>query len=270
MDEQRVGFVGAGNMAMALLSGLIRAGRVTPTHIRVSDVDPAKTRDAAQRHGVGVASDNRELAAWASVLIFAVKPQSLPVVLDECGSFVTPQCLVVSVAAGVRSSSLADVLPAGTRLVRAMPNTPALVGAGVTALSATPTATSADLALARSLFDAVGRTVIVEEKHMDAVTGLSGSGPAFVMVVIEALADGGVASGLSRDTALLLATQTVLGSAQLLLESGDHPAQWKDRVTSPGGTTSAGLEALEAGRLRHTMAQAVQQATRRAHELGSK
>lgn len=268
--DQRIGFVGAGNMALALLRGMIRAGRVAPAQIKLSDVDTAKSRQAADLHGVGVASDNRELAQWATVLILAVKPQSLPAVLDECGSFVTQQCLVISVAAGVRSESLARALPPGSRLVRAMPNTPALVGAGITALSATPTATATDLELARSLFDAVGRSVIVDEKHMDAVTGLSGSGPAFVMLVIEALADGGVHSGLTRDTALLLATQTVLGSAQLLLESGDHPAQWKDRVTSPGGTTSAGLEALEAGRLRHTVARAVQQATRRARELGSK
>src|SRR5688572_18756807 len=126
MDEQRVGFVGAGNMAVALLSGLIRAGRVKPTQIRVTDVDNEKSREAAQRHGVGVASHNQELAGWATVLILAVKPQSLPAVLDECGSSVTPQCLVVSVAAGVRSASLASLLPAGTRLVRAMPNTPAL------------------------------------------------------------------------------------------------------------------------------------------------
>lgn len=270
MEQHRIGFVGAGNMAMALLRGLIRGGRAVPAQIRVSDVDPVKSQEAATSHGVGVAGNNRDLAQWSTVLILAVKPQALPAVLDECGAALTDQSLVISVAAGIRSASLAAALPSGTRLIRAMPNTPALVGAGITALSTTLTATAADMALARSLFDAVGRTVVVAETHMDAVTGLSGSGPAYVMVIIEALADGGVRAGLSRDTALLLATQTVLGSAQLLLDSGDHPAEWKDRVTSPGGTTSAGLEALERGRLRYTLAHAVQQATERARELGSK
>jgi pyrroline-5-carboxylate reductase len=270
MEAQRIGFVGAGNMALALLRGLLRAGCVTKEQIRISDVDQAKCEQCRAAYGVGVAESNQELARWSSVLILAVKPQSLPNALRDSAPSLNPNALVISVAAGVRSSSLADALPPGTRLIRAMPNTPALVGAGVTALSATPTASAEDMLLARSLFDAVGRTVIVDEGHMDAVTGLSGSGPAYVMVIIEALADGGVRAGLARDTALLLATQTVLGSAQLLLDSGEHPAQWKDRVTSPGGTTSAGLAAIEAGRLRHTLALAVEQATRRARELGAK
>ena len=270
MQDHRIGFLGAGNMALALLRGLIRAGRVTPAQIKISDLDGLKRDDIAAKHGVSVAHHNQELAQWSSVLVLAVKPQSLPAALGECSGALNDQALVISVAAGVRCSTLASLLPAGARLIRAMPNTPALVGAGATALSASPTATAKDMELARSLFDAVGRTVLVDETHMDAVTGLSGSGPAYVMLVIEALADGGVRAGLTRETALLLATQTVLGSAQLLLDSGDHPAQWKDRVTSPGGTTSAGLEALESGRVRHTLARAVQQATRRARELGTK
>jgi len=180
------------------------------------------------------------------------------------------ETLVISVAAGVRCATIAAALPPGTRIVRAMPNTPALIGAGATALSGGPTSTLADRELARQLFDAVGRTVLVDEAQMDAVTGLSGSGPAYVMLVIEALADGGVRAGLSRETASLLATQTVLGSAQLLLASGDHPAEWKDRVMSPGGTTSAGIEALEAGRLRHTLMRAVHEATLRSRELGAR
>jgi pyrroline-5-carboxylate reductase len=269
MQQHQIGFVGAGNMAAALLQGLVRAGSVQPEHIRVSDVDGAKRDQLANRHGVGTASNNRELAAWATILILAVKPQSLPVALGECAEGLNPRALVVSVAAGVRCAQLAAALPATARLVRAMPNAPAFVAAGATALCAGPNATPADLELARSLFDAVGRSVVVDETHMDAVTGLSGSGPAYVMVVIEALADGGVRAGLPRDTAFFLAAQTVLGSARLLLDSGDHPAQWKDRVTSPGGTTSAGLEAIEAGRLRHTLIRAVRLATLRAKELGS-
>ena len=270
MKDQRIGFIGAGNMASALLRGLIRAGRLTPGQIKISEVDQVKRDQCAQSHGVSVASSNRELAAWASVLLLAVKPQSLPAVLAECAPSVHPGALVLSIAAGVRCATIAAALPAGTRIVRAMPNTPALVGAGATAVCGGPGATSADLELARSLFDAVGRSVLVDETHMDAVTGLSGSGPAYVMLIIEALADGGVRAGLSRDTAQLLATQTVLGSAQLLLESGEHPAVWKDRVMSPGGTTAAGLAALEAGRLRSTLARAVEHATRRAGELGSR
>jgi pyrroline-5-carboxylate reductase len=269
MQEQRIGFIGAGNMAGALLRGLLRAGRVTPGQVAFTEIDPDRRERYAQTHGVRAAASNAELAEWASLLILAVKPQSLPAVLGECAARLNPRALVLSIAAGVRTATLAQALPVGTRVVRAMPNTPALVGAGATALCAGPGATAADLALAGSLFDAVGRTVQVEEHQMDVVTGLSGSGPAYVMLVIEALADGGVAAGLSRDTAILLATQTVLGSAQLLLESGDHPAVWKDRVTSPGGTTARGLEALEAGRLRSTVARAVKWATLRARELGA-
>jgi pyrroline-5-carboxylate reductase len=270
MIEHRIGFVGAGNMAAALLKGLLRAGSWKPAQIRIVDVDAAKAARLSSEHGVSAAPGTRELASWASVLILAVKPHSMPAALGDCSPAISSDTLVISVAAGVRCATIAAALPSGTRIVRAMPNAPALVGAGATALSAGPTATATDRELARQLFDAVGRTVSVDESHMDAVTGLSGSGPAYVMVVIEALADGGVRAGLSRETALLLATQTVLGSAQLLIESGDHPAEWKDRVMSPGGTTSAGLEALEAGRLRHTLGRAVQEATRRARELGSK
>jgi pyrroline-5-carboxylate reductase len=269
MQDQRVGFVGAGNMATALLRGLLRAGRLTAEQVRFSEIDRAKREQFAKSHGVNAAATNAELGAWASVLVLAVKPQTLPGVLQEIATRLKPEVLVLSIAAGVRTSSLSQALPPETRIVRAMPNTPALVGAGATAICAGPGATSADLDLAQALFDAVGRTVRVEEQHMDAVTGLSGSGPAYIMLVIEALADGGVAAGLSRETALLLATQTVIGSAQLLLDSGDHPAQWKDRVTSPAGTTAAGLAALEAGRLRSTLARAVQHATRRSKELGT-
>ena len=270
MTEHRIGFVGAGNMAAALLEGLLRTQTLSATQIQLNDIDRAKAQACAERHGVSVASDARELARWASVLILAVKPQAMSAALADCALGITGETLVISVAAGVQCATIAAALPPGARIVRAMPNTPALVGAGATALSGSPTATLADRELARHLFDAVGRTVLVDEAQMDAVTGLSGSGPAYVMVVIEALADGGVRAGLSRETALLLATQTVLGSAQLLLASGDHPAQWKDRVMSPGGTTSAGLEAIEAGRMRYTLMRAVQEATQRSRELGAR
>ncbi len=270
MSKERIGFIGAGNMACALLRGWLRAGTVTKEQVRISDVERARREACASAHGVLAANSNAELCAWASVLVLAVKPQSMAAVLRECAPVLQPGTLVISVAAGVRTATIADALPAGTRVVRTMPNTPALVGAGATALCPGPGATEADLELSRALFDAVGRSVVVDEAHMDAVTGLSGSGPAYVMLVIEALADGGVNAGLSRETAQLLATQTVLGSAQLLLESGDHPAQWKDRVMSPAGTTAAGIAALEAGSLRATLARAVQHASQRARELGAR
>jgi pyrroline-5-carboxylate reductase len=270
MTEQRIGFVGAGNMAAALLEGLLRAGPWKAEQIQITDVEAAKAARLSSQHRVIAAADTRALASWASVLILAVKPQSMAAALAQCAPSISRDALVVSVAAGVRCATIAAALPGGTRIVRAMPNTPALVGAGATAVALSATATSRDRELALQLFDAVGRTVIVDETHMDAVTGLSGSGPAYVMVVIEALADGGVRAGLPRDTAMLLATHTVLGAAQLLLQSGDHPAEWKDRVMSPGGTTSAGLEAIEAGRLRHTLGRAVQKATQRSRELGNK
>jgi pyrroline-5-carboxylate reductase len=268
MSNDRIGFIGAGNMASALLRGWLQAQRVTPEQIRISDVDRARREACAQSHGVLVAASNPELCAWASVVVLAVKPQSLAGVLRECATSLRPDALVISIAAGMRTSTIDAGLGNRTRIVRAMPNTPALAGAGATALCAGPRATPADLDFVRSLFDAVGRSVVVDETQMDVVTGLSGSGPAYVMLVIESLADGAVAEGMSRDTALLLATQTVLGSAQLLIESGEHPAIWKDRVTSPGGTTAAGLAALESGRLRHALARAVRHATRRARELG--
>jgi pyrroline-5-carboxylate reductase len=202
-------------------------------------------------------------------LVLAVKPQVLGAVLDEAGSLVAPETLVISVAAGIPCAFVESRLRAGTRVVRAMPNTPALALRGATALSAGSAAREQDLLLAQSMFGAVGCTVVVPEGLMNAVTGLSGSGPAYVMLVIEALADGGVKVGLPRDTALLLAAQTVWGAAQLLVETGEHPAKLKDMVTSPGGTTIHGLAALEAAGVRHALIEAVERATQRAADLGA-
>lgn len=266
--RQRIGIVGAGNLACAIVHGLLGTGQVLKAELMLSDVDPSKLESARVRFDVRAAASNTEVVRFADVVLFAVKPQHLPHVLDECRASVDAQKLVISVAAGVRIATLAARLAAGTRIVRAMPNTAALAGQSATALSVGPAATADDLALSRALFDAVGKTVVLDETHLDAVTGLSGSGPAYVMLMIEALADGGVRMGLPRDVAQTLATQTLLGSAQLLFESGEHPAVWKDRVTSPGGTTAAGLAALEAAGVRHALAHAVEQATLRARELG--
>jgi pyrroline-5-carboxylate reductase len=213
--------------------------------------------------------DNHQLLRESDVVVLAVKPQVIDRVLTEVGADLRADQVLVSVAAGVPIEALEARLPPGSRVVRAMPNTPATVQAGATAIAAGTHASVDDLRLAREMFEAVGRVVVLDEALLDAVTGLSGSGPAYVMLIIEALADGGVKVGLHRDTALLLAAQTVFGSAKLLLETGEHPGRLKDMVTSPGGTAIAGLHTLESGALRKTLIDAVEVASERAAELGA-
>lgn len=267
---KKLGIVGCGNMGEALVKGLLGAGLASPSEIWVSAPHQARLDDLAKTYGVHVERDNRAVTRAADVVIFAVKPQILDGVLEQCAPEVSPEKLVISVAAGVPVSAIERRLRPPARVVRAMPNVAALVGAGATGLAAAPHATADDLALAERIFGAVGKTAVVEEALLDAVTGLSGSGPAYVFLVIEALADAGVKVGLSRHVAQDLAAQTVLGSAKLLLETRMHPGQLKDMVTSPGGTAIAGLHTLEAGGLRTTLIDAVEAATRRAKELGDR
>jgi pyrroline-5-carboxylate reductase len=269
MKTKRLGFLGAGNMAAALIQGLLH-GRVLPAdRITASDVKPERLAQLHAAHGIRTTTDNHALLRESDVLVLAVKPQVIDKVLTEIGADVRGDQLVVSVAAGVPIEALEARLPPGSRVVRAMPNTPATVGAGATAVAGGAHAREDDLRIARELFEAVGRVVVLDETLLDAVTGLSGSGPAYVMLIVEALADGGVKVGLHRDTALLLAAQTVFGSARLLLETGEHPGRLKDMVTSPGGTAIAGLHTLESGALRKTLIDAVEAATRRAAQLGA-
>ena len=268
MIQGTLGFIGAGNMAGALIRGLLHSGTVTADRVIASDVSPERLAHLEKLHGIRTMSDNHALIRESDVIVLAVKPQAMDKVLGQVARDVEPRHLVVSVAAGVPVGAIEGKLPAGTRLVRAMPNTAAIVLEGATAIAAGTHATDADIAVARAIFEAVGRVVVLDESLLDAVTGLSGSGPAYVMVMIEALADGGVKVGLHRDTALLLAAQTVYGSAKLLLETGEHPGRLKDQVTSPGGTAIAGLHTLEAGGLRRTLIDAVEAATKRAAELG--
>ena len=202
------------------------------------------------------------------MVVLATKPQVFDRVLPAVGAAVREDALVVSIAAGVSIAAIEARMPAGTRVVRTMPNTPALVDAGATAIAAGTHAAEEDVALVKRVFDSVGVTVVLDEYLLDAVTGLSGSGPAYIFLIIEALADAGVKVGLHRDSAQLLAAQTVLGSAKLLLETGEHPGRLKDMVTSPGGTAIAGLHTLEAGGLRTTLINAVESAAKRSHELG--
>jgi pyrroline-5-carboxylate reductase len=269
MNGKTIGFLGGGNMAAALIKGLLESGTVPTTRLLVSDVKRERLDHLQAAHGVRTTLDNHELARTVDVLVLSVKPQVIDKVLAEVGKDVQKDTLVVSIAAGVPIEVIEARLGEGVRVVRAMPNTPATSLAGATAISGGAHATDDDLVVARALFEAVGRVVVLEESLLDAVTGLSGSGPAYVMLIIEALADGGVKVGLHRDTALLLAAQTVYGSAKLLLDTGEHPGRLKDMVTSPGGTAIAGLHTLESGGLRKTLIDAVEVATRRSAELGA-
>jgi pyrroline-5-carboxylate reductase len=249
-----IAFLGAGNMAEALVKGLLRAGVAAPQEILLTDRRKDRLAELAARYGVRTNPDNEAAATEAAVVVLSVKPQVMNKLLGEIAPALDGAKLVISIAAGVPLAAIERKVGHGVRIVRSMPNTPALVGSGATAISPGE--------------HAVGKTVVVDEQLLDAVTGLSGSGPAYVFLVIEALSDAGVKVGLDRRTAQELAAQTVFGSAQLLIETGEHPGRLKDQVTSPGGTAIAGLHTLEAGGLRTTLMNAVESATRRSHELG--
>jgi pyrroline-5-carboxylate reductase len=265
--EGTVGFIGTGNMAEALIRGLLHAGVVTAGQVVGSEPRPERCDELKQKYKISVVPDNLSVAKRADILILSVKPQVMSKVLDEIAPVVHANALVISIAAGIPLASIEARLPKA-RVVRTMPNTPALVEAGATAIAAGGHATPEDLQAAKRIFDSVGLTVILEESQLDAVTGLSGSGPAYMFLIIEALSDAGVKVGLSRYNAQALAAQTVLGSAKLLLETGEHPGRLKDMVTSPGGTAIAGLHTLEQGGLRTTLINAVEAATKRSRELG--
>ena len=268
IQGRTVGFVGAGNMGEALIKGLVVANVVPAKSIYSADVRGERLTELAKQFGIQAAADNSDLVSRCDVVILAVKPQIMEPVLREIAPAVTRQKLLISIAAGVSTATIQSILGTYPRLIRVMPNTPALVLQGVTAIARTPGLEQDDLETAQEIFAAVGRAVVLDEEQMDAVTGLSGSGPAYVALVIEALADGGVKMGLDRATAMTLATQTVLGAAKLLAETGMHPAALKDMVSSPGGTTIAGIAALEEGGVRTTFIRAVERATLRSRELG--
>ncbi len=255
-------------MAEALIKGLIAAG-TDPKTIAVGEPSEARREHLVTTYAVKAFASGAEAVQGATTVVLAVKPHILPSVLDGISPAMAADALVISVAAGATIEGIARRLAPETRIVRAMPNTPAMVLQGATAIAGGPHATSDDLDVAARLFTAVGRCVRVPEGAMDAVTGLSGSGPAYVMLFLEALSDGGVRAGLPRDVATELAAQTLLGAATLHLETGLHPGVLKDRVTSPGGTTIAGVAALEAGGLRNAVIDAVTAATARSVALGT-
>ena len=271
LADKRIGFVGGGAMAQALASGLVATG-VPAEAVAASDPDRGRREALKAAPGIETFETNADLVARSDLVVLAVKPGLVQTVLEEVVAADrggASERLWVSIAAGVPLARLERALPKGARVVRAMPNTPALVGCGATAYTANRASSPEDRAATAALFEGVGWAwEAPQEALLDAVTGLSGSGPAYVLVFLEALGDAGVRMGLPRDAAHQLACQTVLGTARLALETGRHPAALKDQVTSPGGTTIAGLERLEAGGLRAAVHAAVEAATKRSRELG--
>ena len=267
-EEHTIAFVGAGNMAGALIRGLVGTATVPADRIIAADPDPDRLSALAEELEIRVTSDNAEAVEDATVVVLAIKPQVFAQVLPGLSAATREEALLVSIAAGISTSIIERAFPKGARVVRSMPNTPALVGAGATAIAAGTSATDEDLELAETLFRSVGISVRVPEEQIDAVTGLSGSGPAYVFAMIEALRDAGAREGLPEETALQLASQTVFGAARLLLDEKEAPEVLRDRVTSPGGTTRAGLDALAAAGFADAIMGAVGAATRRSVELG--
>lgn len=272
LEDLSIGFIGGGAMGEALISGVLAAG-VSAARVKVAEPDPGRRKHLEQKLEVATVSAADDLLPAADAIVLAVKPGMIASVLDALGGpaeSALARPLWISIAAGVTLAALESGLPAGARVVRAMPNTPALIGRGATAYLANGSADDDDRRRARALFEAVGTAwEAPQEALLDAVTGLSGSGPAYVFVLLEALSDAGVRMGLPRDAATQLATQTVVGAACLAQETGRHPASLKDQVTSPGGTTIAGVERLEAAGFRAAIHEAVAAATQRSRELGS-
>lgn len=268
-DTKRIAFLGGGNMAEAIIKGLLRENAAAA--LMVAEISVERRAWLARTFpGIRVVENSTEAAAWGEVILLAIKPQHSATVLSSIQPAVGPDKLIVSIMAGVRTACIEEALGGETRVVRVMPNTPALVGTGATAICAGQHASADDLECVEAIFTQAGLVVRVEEKQMDAVTGLSGSGPAYVFTFIEALSDAGVKNGLARDVSTKLAMQTVLGSARMLAETGEHPAKLREQVTSPGGTTIAGLHCLENGRFRGIIMDAVDAATQRSKELAGK
>ena len=268
MLTEKIGVIGAGKIGSAIARGVIRAGLAAKENVMASDVSDALRQAAANELGIKVTADNGALCDFADIIILAVKPQIVDPVAKEIAKKLGTAKLLVSVAAGVPLTRIEAHLEKGARVVRVMPNLPCVVGAGAAGYAGGAHATAADLTTVGAILNSFGVGMAVEEKYLDAVTGLSGSGPAYVFLFMEALADGGVQVGLARDVALKLAMQTVYGAAKMALEGNQHLGELKDEVTSPGGTTIAGLYAMEQKGFHGTVMDAVVSATRRSQELG--
>lgn len=267
LSNKKVAVLGAGKLGGMLVQAWMRQGLLSKDLIRATVRHPERARSLTEKLKIDVGTDNLKAVKGADIIFLCVKPQTVSEVVEEIKPNIAPGQIVISVAASVPTSQIENILGANAAVVRAMPNTPCGLGAGMTGLCKGRYVTAEQIALACSLFDVVGRTVVVDEKHMDAVTGLSASGPAFIYIILESLAEAGVKVGLPRDTATLLAAQMTMGSAKMVLETGDHPAQLKDSVTTPAGCTIDGIMELEEGKLRVTLIKAVVKATQRAKEL---
>jgi pyrroline-5-carboxylate reductase len=267
LKDKKLAVLGAGKLGETLIKGLIEAGVTTSANVTVTAAHQRRLDQMKERFGVPTTLSNAEAARSADVLILAVKPQAVPAVLADISDIVRPPQVLISVAASVSAAFIEKHLANPIPVIRAMPNTPCLVDKGMTGIAPGTNASRQDLDLASYIFNAVGRTVVVDEKHMDAITGLSASGPAFIYIVIESLAEAGVKVGLPRDIATELAAQTVVGAGSMVLETGEHPAKLKDTVTTPAGCTIDGILELEDGGLRVTLIKAVVKATERAKEL---
>ncbi|NTU94252.1 MAG: pyrroline-5-carboxylate reductase [Chlorobiaceae bacterium] len=264
MKSPSTGFIGTGRIAQALISGLARQ---QDSDISGFDKDSAALHTVAGRFGIRPANSITELAGIASIIVIAVKPYQVAEVLDELNPSLQPGHLLVSVAAGISTEFIASRCPSGTRVIRVMPNTPAFVGLGMTALCRGTHATDNDIALAEALFSAIGRTAVIDESGMDAATAVSGSGPAYMFRIIDALAEGGAATGLDRETSMLLAAQTMLGAAKMVLESTKSPEELVREVTTPGGTTESGLNEMDRHGVREALVDTVKAAASRSREL---
>lgn len=267
LKEQKIGFIGGGSMGEALLTGILKSGLALPGELYVSDVESSRLNYLQDKLGINTVISNEALVDSAGIVVLAVKPQVIPDVLREIALLPLKAKTFFSIAAGITTSFIESFFSKPVAVVRVMPNAPCLVGEGISAICPGKYAGQEDLEKARVIFSSVGKVVVVKENLFDAVTGLSGSGPAYMYIILEALTDGGVLMGLPREVAKVLSTQTMLGAARMVLETGEHPAKLKDMVTTPGGTTIAGLFALEEGELRATLMEAVEAATERAREL---
>ncbi len=266
-SEKRIGVIGAGSMANAMIRGFLDAKLIEPESITASDINEDILAKIREGTSVATTLDNKIVVQNSRILILAIKPIHLLDVLSEVSSFITPEHLVISVAAGVSIITLEEKLPQGVPVIRVMPNVPALIGEGMTVLTLGSKATQEEQRLANLLFSSLGKVLTLEEKFMDAVTGLSGSGPAYMAIMLDALADGGVKMGLSRQVALELAVQTMLGTAKMIQSTGEHPALFKERVFSPAGTTVSGVHVLEKCGMRGILISAVEAAAKRSEEL---
>ena len=268
LKNRQVGLVGTGNMGEALIKGLLHGHVCKPEQIFCSDTRPERLKVVRETYGVKGTSHNIEVVKHSEILILAVKPQIMKQVVSEVSKYLDLSKLIISIAAGVPLDAIESCVNKELKLIRVMPNICVSVREGVSAIAGGKHIHKEDLMIAKTIFDSVGKSLFVEETLLDAVTGLSGSGPAYIFLIIDALADAGVKVGLSRNDALILASQTVLGAAKMLIETGEHPGKLKDLVTSPGGTAIAGLHTLEEGGLRTTLINAVEVATQRSKVLG--